>query len=348
MAVLETQVLPEYLKAMPKKEKILVVRVGLGGDLVMITPALRALLVTFPSAEFHLLTTGEGRRVLAGFSDRITQTWLYHRRFPQTLLLQRKLKSAFRKEGYSRIYVFEHRSLYRSWLQNLTPKFFGLDQQPNEGHFSLQCLNLVSGNPENPWISLPSTEEGVLKARALLQDHGLAPTTKLVGLHPTFSGSSFSLFKDRKGEKHRTWPREHFATLAKLLQEQAEASGTDLAVVIDALPEESPFIDPIVAASDGSIVLITSPPNFQRYKGYLKTLDVLVSPNTGPMHFAAALGTNVVGLFSGWSVEDCGPYVPAEKFEVLEAGKTANPELGLAAIKPQQVAEAVWRSLKSD
>ncbi len=331
---------------MPPKEKILIVRVGLGGDLVMITPALGILLKTFPTAEFHLLTTTEGRRVIGGFSDRITQTWLYHRRFPQTLLLQRKLKASFRQEGYSRIYVFEHRSLYRSWLQDLTPNFHGLDDQPAEGHFSLQCLHLVDGSPHS-WISLPITEDAVSKARALLDEHGLPQTTRLVGLHPTFSGSSSSLFKDRKGEKHRTWPGAHFASLARILKKQAEEKGVRLAVVIDALPEERPFIDPIVAASEGSIILMTSPPDFQRYKGYLKTLDVLVSPNTGPMHFAAALGTNVVGLFSGWSAEDCGPYVPKEKFEVLEADNTNHPELGLAAIKPELVAEAVWRNLLS-
>ncbi len=332
---------------MIKKEKILIVRVGLGGDLVMITPALRVLLDTFPAAEFHLLTTAEGRRVLHGFSDRITQTWLYHRRFPQTLWLQRKLKAAFRQESFTRIYVFENRGLYRSWLQDLTPAFYGLDQQSNEGHFSRQCLDLVGGGSEHPWISLPVTDDGVRQARALLNDNGLTESTKLVGLHPTFSGSSFSLFKDRKGEKHRTWPGTHFASLAKILKSQAAEQGISLAMVIDALPEERPFIDPIVNASEGSIVLMTSPPNFQRYKGYLKTLDVLVSPNTGPMHFAAALGTNVVGLFSGWSVEDCGPYVPTEKFEVLEAGQTNDPDQGLAAIQPEKVAEAVWRSLLS-
>jgi ADP-heptose:LPS heptosyltransferase len=32
----------------------------------------------------------------------------------------------------------------------------------------------------------------------------------------------------------------------------------------------------------------------------LERLAVLVTPNTGPMHFAAAVGTKVVALFSGW------------------------------------------------
>ncbi len=40
--------------------KLAGIRVGLGGDLVMITPALNGLLAAFPRAEFHLLTSSEG------------------------------------------------------------------------------------------------------------------------------------------------------------------------------------------------------------------------------------------------------------------------------------------------
>jgi ADP-heptose:LPS heptosyltransferase len=335
------------------KEKILVVRVGLGGDLVMITPALRVLLDAFPQAEFHLLTTGEGRRVLGGFSDRITQTFLYHRRFLRTQLLQRKLKKTFKPEGYSRIYVFEKRGFYRSWLQDLAPDFHGMDNETTIGHYSERCMQLVensldkktANSPARPWISLPVTDAGVENARAQLAENGIDSTTKLVGLHPTFSGSSRSLFRDRNGEKHRTWPRENFATLARILHTQAAEKGVDLAVVIDALPEERPFIEPIVASSEGGIILMTSPPDFQRFKGYLQALDVLVSPNTGPMHFAAALGTHLVSLFSDWAVDDCGPFVPPERFVALEARNTENPGRGLAAIEPRQVADAVWRIL---
>lgn len=335
------------------QEKILVVRVGLGGDLVMITPALQVLLAAFPEADFHLLTTGEGRRVLGGFSDRITQTWLYHRRFLRTQLLQRQLSHKFKQEGFTRIFVFEARSFYRSWLQGLAPHYQGMDQRPDGGHYSLRCLEMVEDSLRGigteilprPWISLPVTAGGIEMARALLGQHGIRPGTKLIGLHPTFSGSSFSLFRDRKGVKHRTWPPHNFARLAQLLTRQAAAKGVPLALVIDALPEERRFIEPIISASEDKITLITSPPDFQRFKGYLQELDLLVTPNTGPMHFAAALGTQVVGLFSDWAVDDCGPYVAHDRFEILEARTTAHPELGLAAITAEQVADAVWRNM---
>jgi ADP-heptose:LPS heptosyltransferase len=50
------------------------------------------------------------------------------------------------------------------------------------------------------------------------------------------------------------------------------------------------------------------------------------------MHVAAAVGTPVVALFSGWSPAECGPYVPPERVRILRAEDTPSPERGLAAI----------------
>jgi len=67
---------------------------------------------------------------------------------------------------------------------------------------------------------------------------------------------------------------------------------------------------------------------------------LLVTPNTGPMHVAAAVGTPVVALFSGWSPAECGPFVPPERARTLRAEDTAEPGRGLAAISADAVFEA--------
>jgi ADP-heptose:LPS heptosyltransferase len=55
------------------------------------------------------------------------------------------------------------------------------------------------------------------------------------------------------------------------------------------------------------------------------------------MHVAAAVGTPVVALFSGWDPADCGPYAPPERVRVLRAEDTPHPERGLAAISADAV-----------
>jgi ADP-heptose:LPS heptosyltransferase len=330
-------------------EKILVVRVGRGGDLIMITPALNSVLAAFPEAEVHLLTGREGPRVLKGFHGRITRKWLYNRRFLQSWRLRRKLRRELAKEHYSRIFIFESDPHYRRWLEGLAPALFTLEPSPSKVHYCERCMEIVERSVDSPpprgWVTLPVTEDGVDKARAMLRDHGVDPGAILVGLHPTFSGSRLPAVFDSKGTRHRTWPRESFARLARLLAERARSSGKAMTIVIDALPEEVSMVDSIVEQSGGAITLLSAPPDFDRYKGLLQCLDVLVTPNTGPMHIAAAVGTPVVALFSGWRVEDCGPYVAEGRSAVLRAEDTDCPQRGLAAIEPERVVEAVFELL---
>ncbi len=331
---------------MTEIKKILVVRVGRAGDMVMITPALNALLKAFPEAEIHLMTTGEGRRVMKGYHPRITRIWLYHRKFLKNLLLKWKLVREIRPQHYTSVYVFETNPHYHRLLAGTAPTVYQIDDGTPGVHFCNRCLELVARSTAKPvgneWVTLPVSDDGLARARALLATHGIGSDTVLVGLHPTFAGSSLPVFRDRKGMRHRVWPQESFATLARELHEKAEAMRLPLRIVIDALPEERVLVEPIVSQSGGVVTLLTEPPDFERYKGVLQCLDVLVTPNTGPMHIAAAVGTRVVALFSGWSIEECGPFVPAERFRALRAEDNDDKEKGLAAISPTKVVEAVF------
>ena len=80
--------------------------------------------------------------------------------------------------------------------------------------------------------------------------------------------------------------------------------------VVDAVPDEIPLLAPFLEQAGDAVTLLTGPPDSERYKALLQRLEVLVTPNTGPMHFAAAVGTKVVALFSGWKPSECGPSCP--------------------------------------
>ena len=327
------------------RDRILAVRAGRGGDLIMITPALDALLAAHPTAEIHLLTTAEGRRTLSGFSERLTRVFLYTRRFPRRLWRERQLARELADERYRCIYVFETRPHYRHWLAGLAPELHALADR-GEGHFADRCLDLVAAAVGAPVarrpVRLPVDDAGREKARDLLARHGVDPAATLVGLHPTFSGAGLPWLRDRRGNRHRLWPPDAFAGLARLLAGQARSSDRPLAVVIDSLPGDADRARLIADRSGGAVTVLSAPPDFQRYKGLLSLLDVLVTANTGPMHMAAALGTRLVALFSGWRPEDCGPYTDPATYRILQAENTGHPFRGLAAIAPDDVAAAVW------
>jgi ADP-heptose:LPS heptosyltransferase len=109
---------------------------------------------------------------------------------------------------------------------------------------------------------------------------------------------------------------------------------------MDVLPEERRLVEAIEKESGGTVRLISAPPDFERYKAVLERMALLVTPDTGPMHIAAAIGTPLVALFSRKSPEDCGPFMPADKYRVLRAEDAPHPEFGLTAITPESVFDA--------
>lgn len=332
---------------MPRAPKILIVRVGLGGDLVMITPALRALLTARPDVELHLLTTSEGARTLRGFDPRLVRYWTYRRRFPARLAIERRLLPLLRAEGFEQVICLETRPFYRRWLRDVAPQWFAPDATDPGEHAVARNLAVIAratGRPvASPWLELPVTEGGRERASELLMAAGIIEDTTLVGMHATYSGSRRPWpWHDRHGRRHRLWPTASWIELGRELVAGAAGRGRPLRLLLDVLPDERSLVAAIAAAVGDEAIILSAPPDFERYKALLARLDLLVTPNTGPMHMAAAVGTPVVALFSGWSAADCGPWVPTERQTVVTAPAV---DQRLAAIEPATVAEAVFAQL---
>jgi len=320
--------------------RILAVRVGRGGDLVMITPALRLLLDAFPGAEVDLWTGPDGPRVLKGFG--LARILVEPRRFPASWFARRRL-AAETRNCYDRAYVFETDP--RRARLVAAPSVHVLASASPREHFADRCLDLVEHSLpaplHRPWAQLPVDEGARTKAKDYLAQHGLDEAQRLVGLHVTFSGSARGIFARTRDLKHRVWPAAQAAEFARALKRERP----DLRCVVDAVPGELPLLAPFLEQAGDAVTLLSGPPDFERYKALLQRLEVLVTPNTGPMHFAAAVGTKVVALFSGWKASECGPFVPAERASIVRAEDMPQGERGLAAILPQAVLEAVLAHL---
>lgn len=327
-------------------ELVLAVRVGRAGDMVMITPALRAVLAKHPNAEVHLLTSTDGRRVLHDFDARVTRMLIYERRgigaFRQRGQLRREIAAA----GYSHIYCFEANPSYRSLLSLSTAeKHFLVPSQAPVPYPEL-CLQLVGERPDEPHrLWLPVSEAGRSKARTMLAAAGIDDSSFVVGLHPSFSHRGKFSVSALDARRRKSWPLAAFAKLAVLLTDHASRAGIELRVACDLLPQERALGEALVAESGGRVTLFTEPPDFARYKATIARMNLLVTPDTGPMHIAAALGTPLVALFCGRDPRDCGPYTDPARYVVLRAEEMERPEQGLAAISPEQVFEACRKFL---
>jgi ADP-heptose:LPS heptosyltransferase len=158
--------------------------------------------------------------------------------------------------------------------------------------------------------------------------------------HPTFSGFSKSSLRKKQARLRKLWPVENYGELAKKLSRLTLESGQPPKILMVLLPDEMSYGQEIVASSGGIIKLLKSQSTFERYKAILKRADLLITPDSGPMHVASALGTRIIAFFSMKDPADCGPYMPPEKFTILRTEDTATPESGVAAIDVDTVFRA--------
>jgi heptosyltransferase I len=324
--------------------RLLAVRMGRAGDMVMLTPALKAIFAVRPAARIHLLTGPEGKRLLSGWDPRLSQFLVCRAGAIRRLLDWARIRRRILSENYDRILVFESDPRFIRLLRDVPAPVFRIESRPPDQHYSECSVQLVERGLGEPvprfkaW--LPVTDSGKRKAAEYFHAAGIEDSAVIVGFHSTFSSAGAPSFRKRKARIHRSWPAARFASLAKKLHEFAAEKGIPLRIVMDVLPEESSLVEEIRQGSAGLIQILSGPPDFDRYKAVLVRMNLLVTPDTGPMHIAAAVGTPLVALFSLKSPADCGPYCEETRAVVLRAEDFQGPELGLAAI----TANAVFQS----
>jgi ADP-heptose:LPS heptosyltransferase len=354
VGIIERGTAAQYASAADRRGgRILVVRVGRTGDAVMITPALRMILEGFPGSEVHVLGSADVARVLRGFDPRLTVVHRYHRRFPETFSLAGRMRRTLRDGGYARVLVFESNPHYHGLVRDVAAETWGFQEAASEAHFAARCLAVVeaalrgAGLPVPPrgWLELPVTEAGRAAAAKHFESHGIGPGDVPVGLHCTWHESGRLFTRDRRGVKHRQWPDASWAALATALRDAGRARGMRIRPVVDLLPEEMPRTAGVLSAAGEALTVMTAPPDFERYKATLERLRLFITPNTGPMHVAAAVGAPVLALFSDWRPEECGPFVAPGRSRVLRAEDMPSPDRGLSAIPPAAVLDAALEML---
>jgi heptosyltransferase-1 len=305
--------------------KILIVRVGRAGDMVMCTPALSALLDHYPDA------------------PRIQNFWVYDRKHSFPFFVYRRINRAIVSARFHNIYCFESNEKYYRLFKGSSASIYRLRAGKKVTHYAQLLLDMVSrGVKKNVGfypLYLPVDDMAVKENDRLLIRRGITKNTLLIAFHPTFSGINHRR-QMRKHGRHKIWPPASYAKLADRLHHYARQKNLELRVVMNLLPEETKFGETIAAQSLEGIDIICPEPNFMRYTAFLQRVDLLISPDTGPMHLAAALGTPLIALFSGKDPNDCGPFGRNQKFKVLRAEDMDFPLPGLAAISVESVFQA--------
>ena len=109
----------------------------------------------------------------------------------------------------------------------------------------------------------------------------------------------------------KDWPADRLPGLTRAL---AERTGAHVVLVGGPSPRERAAMELITASN--TLVTNTLGDSVRRMMWVVDGVDVLVSPDTGPLHLAHALGTPVVGLFGHTNPYRVGPWRDSRDFVI--------------------------------
>jgi heptosyltransferase-2 len=274
------------------------------GDVVMATPALRALRRQFPTARFVGVMRPYVADVLAG------TTWLDEKLFYKPGAKDAELRAwslvrKLRKRKLDAVVLFPN-SLSTgllAWASGtserigyvrygrgplLTTKLFhprkGRQWLPTPGIDAyLQLAYAMGCEWESPQMEVATTDRDEAAADAVWQKLKLPPGDQVVVLN---SGGAFGAAK--------LWPTEYFAELAKKI-----AIEQGLAVLVNCGPSEKSIAAEIVRRADHPRVVSLAEEDVPigLTKACIRRSRLLVTTDSGPRFFGVAFGVPTISLF---------------------------------------------------
>lgn len=344
-------------------DNLLCVRLDNIGDVLMSTPAIRALKEARPGRRITLLTSSNGAQIARHVPDIddvivFDPPWYRHpsiagndgvaataeqlraQQFDAAVILtvfsQNPLPTAMlcylaaipRIAGYCRENPYE---LMSDWIPDDEP----LKGVRHEVQRQLDLATALGAVPSQSSLSLRVPVHRSADAREAMHAAGLNPDQPWIALHP---GAS---------EKRRRYPLENFAAAARMLHEQLGVQ-----VAITGGGSERELAAAIVSQAGEGVRSLAGMLDIEACIALLDMAPLLISNNTGPVHIAAALGTPVVVAYARTNPQHTPWQVPHRvlAFDVPEPELSRNTMVRYARnrffrdsrreIEPQDIVDA--------
>jgi ADP-heptose:LPS heptosyltransferase len=274
--------------------KLLCIQLKQIGDVLMTTPAIRALSQELPDMEIHYLTQVPSNQIFT-HNPYVKKTILFPAK--PTLFEGVRLIRKLRREKYSVVVDFLGlpKTALLSWftgaqmrigfkLRGRTVFYSHALETPSDLSYSaLQKSHLlsplgVSTQEANLDFFISQTERR--KATQLLESLGIQKTRPVVSISPV------------SRREYKIWPAENFARIADYLVEKYSAQ-----ILFLWGPGEYHFVKQVKDLMKRSSLPKYDVPTIAGTIALLEQVDLHVGNDNGPMHFAVAAGTRSVAVF---------------------------------------------------
>ncbi len=321
---------------LPSNAHILVVKMAGIGDLLLATPALRALRETYPQARIDLLVTPDSAGLLNDWQviDRVIvlDKYLFDH-------LQQLIKNPLRlhrlaplwhdlREGhYDAVLLLHHLTLPfgrlkhqllmratgakwrvgldngHGWFLNVRVKDNGFGAM-HEAEYNLAVAEAVGATTNDKRLAIPLSEEERRSARQLVYGDD-AQVTATAGLD-SISRPIIAMHPGSGGySTARRWAPERFAQLADMLFHDVGGQ-----LLLMGGPEEAELHQQIMGMmqSEMPVRSLAGKGSIKVAAAVLELVDLFVGNDSSLMHLAAAGGTPIVAIFGLSNSEAWGPY----------------------------------------
>ncbi len=304
---------------------ILVIKLSALGDVVLITASLKALREKYPKAKIYCLVGEESKKILqrCPYLDGliIFDAHEKHRGWWKTLRFARKLRKyrfdmvvdfqnnrkshilsflAFPRESYG------YRNNKFGFLISNSVKNPSHELPPVQHQFQILQMLGITYKPDSLLELWPSPQDNKY-VDELLDSEWLSGSNNIIGINLSASA---------KWET-KNWPLEYVVRLCDSLAAQ------NIRVILTGMEKDKEKARRVLSLAKSKPADLTGKTDILQLAGLIKKCRVYVTPDSAPLHLAAAMHTPFVALFGPTSSLRHLP--PAENFRVIEKNPTCAP-----------------------
>ena len=278
------------------RKNILIIKPGAIGDLLQLTPVIRALSGRYPGVRISLLVGSQVTATLFRHNPCVSETMIFdrrreHRSFSELL----KLWNRLRMGKYDLVLNFQRSSL-KAWFLATA---------------AFPCRVLVYRKARKRIVHVV---DNYLETIAPLDIRGQDRSLELFTgredeqyAEDIFSGNGLSgkiVIALNPGASHpvNRWDARQFAALGDELTKRLDAR-----VLIIGGSDDITLASHIAASMATKPLVLAGKVTLLQVGAVLRKCDLLVSGDTGPLHLATAVGTRVVALFGAADPARTGP-----------------------------------------
>ncbi len=338
--------------------RILLTRTDRIGDVVLSTPAIKAMRDKFPASYIAFMVRPYAKDIVEG-NPYLDEVIIYDKYGKQKSLFG-TIKFAFelRKKKFDRAFMLHptNRVHLISYLAGI-PERIGYDRKlaifltkkiphlkengkKHELEYTLDLLNSTGIEAKDKELFVPIHEKDIGKIEKILEEYHVGKNVPLVAVNPGASSVS------------KRWPAKNFASVCDSLAKKYKAR-----ILIVSNNKNTEFAKVLAIGMEYEPVNLAGRTTVGELAAMLSKCRLFISNDSGPVHIACAVGVPVISIFGrknpGLSPKRWGP--TGEKSVVLHKDVGCDPcfaeacKIGfkcLEAITPAEVLKAAEELLR--